>query len=46
MSVKSIAIVTGGGGYLVAPAAKWMTGASMRIDGSEIKVMQGEEIRK
>jgi NAD(P)-dependent dehydrogenase (short-subunit alcohol dehydrogenase family) len=24
-------------GYLVSPAAKWMTGASVRIDGGEIK---------
>jgi NAD(P)-dependent dehydrogenase (short-subunit alcohol dehydrogenase family) len=24
-------------GYLVSPAAKWMTGASLRIDGGEIK---------
>ena len=24
-------------GYLVSPAAKWMTGASIRIDGGEIK---------
>jgi len=23
--------------YLVSPAAKWMTGASVRIDGGEIK---------
>jgi 3-oxoacyl-[acyl-carrier protein] reductase len=23
--------------FLVSPAAKWMTGASVRIDGSEIK---------
>jgi 3-oxoacyl-[acyl-carrier protein] reductase len=26
-------------GYLVSPAAKWMTGVSVRIDGSEIKGM-------
>ena len=24
-------------GYLVSPAAKWMTGTSVRIDGGEIK---------
>jgi 3-oxoacyl-[acyl-carrier protein] reductase len=24
-------------GYLLSPAAKWMTGASMRMDGGEIK---------
>jgi len=24
-------------GYLVSPAAKWMTGASVRMDGGEIK---------
>ena len=24
-------------GYLVSPAAKWITGAAMRIDGGEIK---------
>jgi 3-oxoacyl-[acyl-carrier protein] reductase len=24
-------------GYLVSPAAKWMTGASLRMDGGEIK---------
>jgi len=24
-------------GYLVFPAAKWMTGASVRMDGGEIK---------
>jgi len=23
--------------YLVSPAAKWMTGASVRMDGGEIK---------
>jgi 3-oxoacyl-[acyl-carrier protein] reductase len=23
--------------YLVSPAAKWMTGASIRMDGGEIK---------
>jgi 3-oxoacyl-[acyl-carrier protein] reductase len=23
--------------YLVSPAAKWMTGASVRIDGGEVK---------
>ena len=23
--------------YLVSPAAKWMTGSSLRIDGGEIK---------
>jgi 3-oxoacyl-[acyl-carrier protein] reductase len=26
-------------GYLVSPAAKWMTGASVRIDGGEIKTI-------
>ena len=26
-------------GYLVSPAAKWMTGASLRMDGGEIKTM-------
>jgi 3-oxoacyl-[acyl-carrier protein] reductase len=26
-------------GYLVSPAAKWMTGASIRIDGGEIKAI-------
>jgi 3-oxoacyl-[acyl-carrier protein] reductase len=24
-------------GYLLSPAAKWMTGASVRMDGGEIK---------
>jgi NAD(P)-dependent dehydrogenase (short-subunit alcohol dehydrogenase family) len=24
-------------GYLVSPAKKWMTGASVRMDGGEIK---------
>jgi 3-oxoacyl-[acyl-carrier protein] reductase len=24
-------------GYLLSPAAKWMTGASLRMDGGEIK---------
>lgn len=24
-------------GYLVSPAAKWMTGASVRMDGGDIK---------
>jgi 3-oxoacyl-[acyl-carrier protein] reductase len=23
--------------YIVSPAAKWMTGASVRIDGGEVK---------
>jgi 3-oxoacyl-[acyl-carrier protein] reductase len=26
-------------GYLVSPAAKWMTGASVRMDGGEIKTI-------
>jgi hypothetical protein len=25
--------------YLVSPAAKWMTGASVRMDGGEIKTI-------
>jgi hypothetical protein len=39
MSVKSIALITGARGYLVSPAAKWMTGASMRMDSGEIKAI-------
>jgi hypothetical protein len=39
MSVKPIALITGVRGYLVSPAAKWMTGASMRMDGGEMKAI-------
>ncbi len=39
MSVKFIVIVTGAMRLSRVPAAKWMTGASMRMDGSEIKVI-------